>query len=131
MVEELKDAIANNSKPTTIYYCHDDSGKLAKPAFVADDEQPPVNSTKIPPVKKLSNGMIASLQNPTFDKANQKWIEHPTQQPATPEVKLVAQLGQQVAMIDLNNHNINRKIDMQTKVINDLAQSLIKEQGGK
>ena len=39
MVEELKDAIANNSKPTTIYYCYDDSGKLAKPAFVADDEQ--------------------------------------------------------------------------------------------
>ncbi|MDD1406901.1 hypothetical protein PSA85_05950 [Limosilactobacillus reuteri] len=131
MVEDLKDAIANNSKPTTIYYCYDDSGKPVKPAFVVDGEQPPANSTKIPPVKKLSNGMIASLQNPTFDKANQEWIEHPTQQPATPEVKLVAQLGQQVAMIDLNNHNINRKIDMQTKLINDLAQSLIKEQGGK
>ena len=131
MAEDLKNALANNSKPTALYYLYDDDGKPIGPAFVMEGEQPPVNSTKIPPVKKLSNGMIASLQNPTFDKENQKWIEHPTQQLATPEVKLVAQLGQQVAMVDLNNHNINRKIDMQTKLINDLAQSLIKEQGGK
>lgn len=131
MNEGLKQSIADSSKATTVYYCYTDQGVLEKPAFVIKGEQPPANSTKIPPVKKLSNGMIASLQNPTFDKANQKWIEHPTQQPATPEVKLVAQLGQQVAMIDLNNHNINSKIDMQTKLINDLAQSLIKEQGGK
>lgn len=131
MIEDLKDAIANNSKPTTLYYRYDDDGKLIGPAFVMEGDQPPANSTKIPPVKRLSNGMVASMQNPTFDKEDQTWIEHPTQQPATPEVKLVAQLGQQVAMIDLNNHNINRKIDMQTKLINDLAQSLIKEQGGK
>lgn len=131
MEESLKDAIANSVKPTTLYYHYDDDGKLIGPAFVMEGDQPPANSTKIPPVKKLSNGMVASMQNPTFDKANQKWIEHPTQQPATPEVKLVAQLGQQVAMIDLNNHNINRKIDMQTTLINQLAQSMIKQEGGK
>lgn len=99
MVEELKDAIANNSKPTTIYYCYDDSGKLAKPAFVADDEQPPVNSTKIPPVKKLSNGMIASLQNPTFDKANQKWIEHPDPVKPSATQQVLMQQAQQITVL--------------------------------
>ncbi|MQB62181.1 hypothetical protein DN451_00330 [Lactobacillus reuteri] len=131
MIEDLKDAIANNSKPTTIYYCYDNSGKPVKPAFVVDGEQPPVNSTKIPPVKRLSNGMVASMQNPTFDKEDQTWIEHPTQQPVSPEVKLVAQLGQQVAAASLSNQEIEKKFDMQTTLINQLAQSMIKQEGGK
>lgn len=131
MIEDLKDAIANNSKPTTLYYHYDDDGKLIGPAFVMEGEQPPVNSTKIPPVKKLPNGMIASLQNPTFDKEDQTWIEHPTQQPVSPEVKLVAQLGQQVAAASLSNQEIEKKLDMQTTLINQLAQSMIKQEGGK
>lgn len=117
-------------KSAKIYYLYDKvTGKLLE-STVEYDGTVPTNGTTIEPFK-IVNGLKVLMQNPTFDKTNQEWIEHPTQQPATPEVKLVAQLGQQVAMIDLNNQNINRKIDMQTKLINDLAQSLIKEQGGK
>lgn len=99
MAEDLKNAIANNSKPTTLYYRYDDDGKPIGPAFVMEGEQPPVNSTKIPPVKKLPNGMIASLQNPTFDKANQKWIEHPDPIKPSATQQLLMQQSQQITLL--------------------------------
>ena len=126
MIEDLKDAIANNSKPTTLYYHYDDDGKPIGPAFVMEGEQPPVNSTKIPPVKKLPNGMIASLQNPTFDKTDQEWIEHPDPIKPSATQQLLMQQSQQITLLQTMTMRQNQS-NAKLQATNEQQEAQIKQ----
>lgn len=85
-------------KSAKIYYLYDEvTGKLIG-STVEYDETVPTNGTTIEPFK-IVNGLKVLMQNPTFDKANQKWIEHPDSVKPSATQQVLMQQAQQITVL--------------------------------
>lgn len=89
---------AESESQWTTYYSFDEQGNYTGDGLATDPSKVPDNATTIPPTE-VQNGLVVMLENPTFDKEKQIWIEHTDPIEPSETQKLLMQQSQQIALL--------------------------------